>query len=287
VYLEDRASLRGLDNLYIGFRSGLLTESSAGVMIQPDPKEQLFMERPRRNAGWFAATALLVSGALAQGPLAAKINVTPVAVYTGTSPLPKPQKILVYDYAVNPDGVQVDKLQALRPRHLITGDESPDKIAAGAGKKYYLELIKELKKTGIPVEQVTTGTAPPDNAMLVQGSFTSLKQGTKAERDTIGMDTGSADFETKVDVHLKTPAATILLSQFQTDTKPGEDAGSALPVAAGLNPAAAVTKSTITDGKKTLNAYASKTADATAKEILKSMAAQGWIMTNDKGEVAE
>jgi hypothetical protein len=36
-----------------------------------------------------------------------------------------------------------------------------------------------------------------------------------------------------------------------------------------------------------VNAYASKTADATAKEIFKSMAAQGWIKTNDKGELAE
>jgi hypothetical protein len=54
-----------------------------------------------------------------------------------------------------------------------------------------------------------------------------------------------------------------------------------------MNPASAVAKSTITDRRKTLNAYASKTADATAKEILKSMAAQGWIKTNDKGELAE
>jgi hypothetical protein len=251
------------------------------------------MERLRRPTGWFAAgawsaaTALLVSGALAQRPLGAKVNVTHVAGYTGTNPLPKPQRILVYKYTVNPDDVQVDKLQALRPRHLISGDESQDKIAAGAGKKYFLELIKALEKTGIPVEQVTTGTIPPDNAMLVQGSFTSLKQGTKAERDTIGMGTGSADFETRVDVHLKTPADTILLSQFQTDTKAGVNAGSVLPVAAGLNPAAAVTKSTITDRKKTLNAYASKTADATAREIFKSMAAQGWIKTTDKGEIAE
>src|ERR1700733_15592716 len=112
------------------------------------------MKRLRSTTGWLAtgawsaASVLLVSGAPAQGPLSAKVTVTPVAVYTGTSPLPKPQKILVYDYAVNPDDVQVDKLQALRPRHLITGDESQDKIAAGAGKKYYLELIKELKKTG-------------------------------------------------------------------------------------------------------------------------------------------
>jgi Domain of unknown function (DUF4410) len=251
------------------------------------------MERLKRTSSWFAAgawsaaTALLVSGACAQGPLAAKINVTPVAVYTGGTPLPKPQKILVYDFALDPDDVQVDKLQAMRPRHLITGDKSQEKVAASASKKYSMELVKALEKTGIPVEHATTGTAPSDNAMIVQGSFASLKEGTKAERTTIGMGTGSADVETKVDVHLKTPSDTILLSQFQTNTKAAKNAGSALPMVAGLNPAAAVTKSTVTDRKKTLNAYASKTADATAKEIFKSMAAQGWIKTNDKGEVAE
>ena len=120
------------------------------------------MRRLKSTSGWFAAsafpaaTALLVSAASAQGPLAAKVNVTSVAVYTGSSPLPKPQKILVYDFAVNPDDVQVDKVQALRPRHLITGDKSSDQVAASAGKKYYLELVKALQKTGIPVEHVVT-----------------------------------------------------------------------------------------------------------------------------------
>jgi hypothetical protein len=251
------------------------------------------MERQRSHSAWLAAGAwsaagaLLVSGALAQGPLSAKVNVTPVAVYTGSSPLPKPQKILIYDFAVNPDDVQVDKMQALRPRHLITGDETQDKVAAGASKKFYTELAKALEKTGIPVEHAATGATAPDNAMLVKGSFTSLKQGTKAERDTIGMGTGNADFETNVDVHLKTSSDTVLLSQFQTDTKPAKSVGSAVPMAAGMNPAAVATKSAVTDRKKTLDAYASKTADATAKEILKSMAAQGWIKTNDKGEVAD
>jgi hypothetical protein len=236
---------------------------------------------------WSAATVLLVSGATAQGPLSAKVTVTPVAVYTGSSPLPKPQKILVYDFAVNPGDVQVDKVQALRPRHLITGDKSQDDVAASANKTFYQELVKAMAKTGIPVEHVALGTKPSDGAMLIQGSFTSLKEGTKAERETIGMGTGSADVETKVDVHLKTPSDTVLLSQFQTQTKPGANTGSAVPVVAGLNPAAVATKSTITDRKKTVNAYASKTADASAKEIFKSMAAQGWIKTNDKGELAE
>ena len=105
-----------------------------------------------------------------------------------------------------------------------------------AGKKYYAELVKALEKTGIPVEHVATGAAPSDNAMVIQGSFTSLKEGTKAERDSIGMGTGNADVQTKVDVHLKTPSDTVLLSQFQTDTQAAKNVGSAVPVAAGMNP---------------------------------------------------
>lgn len=232
-----------------------------------------------------AAGALLISTAQAQTPLAAKINVTPLTSYTGSNPLPKPEKILVYDFAINTDDVQVDKVQSLRPRHLITGDQKPESIAASASKKYSEELVKALKKTGIPVEHVVAGTPPSDNAMVIQGSFTSLKQGNKAERDTIGMGAGSADVQTKVDVHVDTASGSVLLSQFQTDTKPAENVGSAVPVAAGLNPAAAVAKSTVGDRKKTANAYASKTADAAAKEIIKSMSAQGWVKTNDKGEL--
>jgi Domain of unknown function (DUF4410) len=236
---------------------------------------------PLPRLAWLAAGALLISTAHAQTPLAAKIHVTPLASYTGSNPLPKPEKILVYDFAVNPDDVQVDKMQSIRPRHLITGDQKPDSIAASASKTYSQELVK----AGIAVEHVAAGTPPSDNAMVIQGSFTSLKQGNKTERDTIGMGAGSADVQTKVDVHIKTPSDSVLLSQFQTDTKPAQNVGSAVPVAAGLNPAAAVAKSTVGDRRKTVNAYASKTADATAKEIIKSMAAQGWVKTNDKGEL--
>jgi hypothetical protein len=112
-----------------------------------------------------------------------------------------------------------------------------------------------------------------------------VKEGNKAERDTIGMGAGGADVQTKVDVHMKTPADSVMFSQFTTDTKAAKNMGSAVPVAAGLNPAAAVAKSTVGDRRKNVNAYASKTADATAKEIIKSMAAQGWVKTNDKGEL--
>jgi hypothetical protein len=249
--------------------------------------EGLIMQRREKIFGILAAATWLALGAQAQGPLSAKVHVTPISVYTGNTPLPKPAKILVYDFAVNPSDVQVDKLQSMRPRHLIMGDKKPDAVAASANKKFCAELVKALAKTGIPVERVAAATTADNNQMVVQGSFTSLKEGEKAERDTVGMGLGSANVQTNVDVHVKSGQDMVLLSQFSTDMKPGANTGSVVPVAVGLDPAAVVAKSTVMDRRKTLNAYASKTADATAKQILKSMAAQGWIKTNDKGEVAE
>jgi Domain of unknown function (DUF4410) len=242
--------------------------------------------RPLHAPSFWVLTAVLVPfGAHAEGPLAAKINVTPVASYSGANPLPKPSKIVIYDFAVDTANVQTDKIQSLRPRHLVTGDEKPEAIAAGANKTFSKELSKALAKTGIPVEHAPAGAAPPANALLVQGSFVSLKQGVKAERVTVGMGTGSADVQTTVNVHLNTPGNLVLISQFRTDTNPAKNVGGGVGVAAGLNPAAVAAKSTISDHKKTLDSYASKTADASAKEITKAMAKQGWINTNDKGEV--
>jgi Domain of unknown function (DUF4410) len=232
-------------------------------------------------------TILFCSGSiisLAGGPLAAKVTVTSLQSYSG-SPLPKPDKILVYDLVADTSDVQVDASQKIRPRHMITGDEKPEAIAHKAQSVFSAELQKKLTKTGLPVEHVAADIAPSNNSLVVQGSFLALRQGTKTERVVVGMGTGSAALQAKVDVRLKTPADVILLSQFQTETTKAKNLGAAVPAAAGMNPAAVAAKSTITDRRKTLNAYASKTADASAGEILKAMAGQGWIKLNDKGEV--
>jgi hypothetical protein len=231
-------------------------------------------------------TCIMPVASQGEGPLAAKINVTTLQSYSGSEQLPKPTKILVYSFAIDTSNVQVDKSQRIRPRHMITGDENPEAVAQKASVKFADELIAKLGKTGIPVEQVTADAVAPDNTLSVQGAFISLRQGDKAERAVVGMGAGSADVQAKVDVHLKTTATDpILVSQFQTDTKPAENMGAAVPAVAGLNPAAVAVKAKVEDRRKTLEAYALKTADAMAEEITKQMAKQGWVKLNDKGEV--
>jgi hypothetical protein len=243
--------------------------------------------RTRDIARTLSALAIVLcvgSTTFAGGPLAATVQVTSLQSYSGSA-LPKPDKILVYDLVADSSDVQVDASQKIRPRHLITGDEKPEAIAHKAQSVFSAELQKKLAKTGLSVQHVTDDTAPSDNSLVVQGTFLALRQGMKTERVVVGMGSGSAALRAKVDVRLKTPTEMVLLSQFQTETTKAKNVGAAVPVAAGLNPAAVAAKSTITDRRKTLNAYASKTADASAAEILKAMAGQGWIKLNDKGDV--
>lgn len=233
------------------------------------------------------AACFFTATAKADGPLAAKVNITNLQTYSGSDPLPKPTKILVYDFTIDLSDVQVDESQKIRPRHLLTGDENPEAVAKKISSSFSEQLISKLSKAGIPVEHAVADASAPSNTLAVRGSFVSLQQGDKAERSTIGMGAGNAEVQAKVDVQLTTTSDPVLFSQFQTDTTAAKNAGGALPVAAGANPASVAVKSKVTDRKKTLNAYAEKTADAMASEITKQMAKQGWIKVNDKGEVVQ
>ena len=228
----------------------------------------------------------LPGSARAENPITSKVEVTNLQSYTG-APLPKPTKILVYDFAIDTSKVQVDRSEKIRPRYMITGDESPEAVAKKASAKFSQELVKKLAATGIPVERAAAETVAPANTITVQGAFDSLRQGDKAQRVGVGMGLGTADVRTQVDVHMKTDSDSILLSQFQTQMKPVKGVGAGVPVAAGANPAATAAKSTIGDRRQNIDAYASKTANATAEEITKTMAQQGWVKVNDKGEVVK
>jgi len=244
--------------------------------------------RPFKAVYWAGIVFALVAAAFAvDNPMSAHVDVTPVQSYSGGKTLTRPAKILVYNFEVKPEDVQVDRSQEIRLRHLLEGDEKPAKVGEKASEKLSAELIKQLKKTGIPVEAAKEAMVAPDDALMIQGSFISLKQGDKTERVAVGMGTGSAEVRAKVQVHLKTAQESVLFSEFETKTTLGKNVGAGVPMAVGMNPAAAAGRATISDRKKTIDAYSSKTGDAAAKAIISMMARQGWVKVDDKGNVVK
>jgi hypothetical protein len=160
-------------------------------------------------------------------------------------------------------------------------------VASKAEKTYLNEIEKKLAKTGIPIERAETDVTAPEGALMIDGSFVTLKQGSKAERVTVGLGTGKADVKTTVNVHLNTGGNPVLLTQFETTTTAAKNAGAGVPIVAGLNPAAVAAKSTVGDRKRNMNDYLSKSADAAANEIIQAMAKQGWVKTDSKGKIVE
>jgi hypothetical protein len=212
-------------------------------------------------------------------PLSAHVEITPLQTYSGGQTLAKPRKILVYDFSVNPEDVQVDKTQQVRLRHLVMGDENQKKVGENAVEELSKELVKRLKKTGIPVERANLSTAQPANTVAIQGNFLSVKEGEKTERVAMGMGAGSAEVKTKVDVQYAAAEKPVVLSEFQTSTTLSQNLGAAEPMAAGVSPAAAAAKATVGDRKKNVAAYAQQTADAIAKQLTDQMTGLGWVQS--------
>ena len=231
---------------------------------------------------------LALDAVWASGPLGAKVEVTPIKSYSSVKPLSKPDHILVYDFTYDPSVVKVDKSQEYRPRHMIKGDEHATSVGDETAKKLASELVKELEKTGVPVQHMAADAAPPPgNNLVVKGAFTAIKQGTKTERVVVGMGTGAADVATHIEVNYQTPQETVLISEFETNTSAAKNVGAGVPVVMGINPAVAATKSTVGDRKKNANADASKTADAAAQHITGAMSGLGWVKLDDKGKVVK
>jgi len=223
--------------------------------------------------------------ARAEGPLASHVDVQVLQSYAGGQSLPKPEKIVVYDFTVDPENVTLDKskVDEIRPSsHLRNREHDPAKLGQKVADKLASELAKDLGKTGLPVERAAAGSNPPDNALVVTGSFTSIAEGSTTEREGIGMGAGSAEVSTQVRVALNNQGKNTMLSEFTTETSKSKNVGAAVPVAAGLNPAVAGARAVTSDRKKNVTADASKTADATAKQISGVMSELGWIPSDTK-----
>jgi hypothetical protein len=102
----------------------------------------------------------------------------------------EPRRIVVapFTFADQLDQVRVDR----------TGQRLQDFKRDLSGKMDE-SLVEELRRFGIPVEQISSAKAPPGTGgWLVQGQFTRVNQGGRALRIVVGMGAGGTKLETRV-----------------------------------------------------------------------------------------
>src|SRR5437667_12209464 len=95
----------------------------------------------------------------------APTDVNTVQEYSGKSPLPMPDRVLVYDFAVSANDIKLNSAIGARLANLVAGakeNEEQVKVGRAVAKAFSETLVKELNQLGLPVEQDSSGTMPTE-----------------------------------------------------------------------------------------------------------------------------
>jgi Domain of unknown function (DUF4410) len=156
-------------------------------------------------------------------------------------------------------------------------DASQSRVAADINAAFAKTLKTELKKRSLTAGTTAGGSESnaPAGTLFVRGNFTAVKLGNKSELVFLGFGLGASDVKSHISVSLNTEQGSVLLAEFDLNTKSGKSPGAAVPIGPG-SIAVSVATSDIGDRKATVEADASRMAKAVAKQITKILSNGQW-----------
>jgi hypothetical protein len=222
------------------------------------------------------------TGNILQGQ--AKANV--FKQYSGPEALPKPDKVLIHDFAM-PAEIATDKSIAgqlhrtIMLRHGVDEDSSPEVLAKRVQAAFSKALAEELKKANISAFHVPgQKTSSAENLasgsnLVVDGEFTAIKEGDESKRIMIGFGRGASDIKTHVTVSSVTQGHPTVVLEFNLSSESGKKPGAVATMGVG-SLAVGAAAGGVGDRESTVEADASRMAKLVAKQLEAFMANQKW-----------
>src|SRR5262245_27185251 len=143
--------------------------------IERDPSAKEHVMTAAMRSGVFGSVLLLIVGC---GPASVQ------RVSGPTGQLPRPDRILVYDFAVTPDEVRLDSgvgsqlvqlFGSTDPGTSRTAEEI--KIGHAVANAVAAALVNELNKYGLPAARALGPPTPGGRLLMVKGQFVSIDEG--------------------------------------------------------------------------------------------------------------
>jgi hypothetical protein len=198
------------------------------------------------------------------------------AILTPETNLPRPGRILVYDFAVNEQEVK-EYQGIMRQQPTIKDAAERERLLAQDVKDALAEeLVDNLKSLGFVVERVARGTRATENDLVIDGQFLTVDEGNPLHRLVVGFGTGGSAVQTQVQAYQGPEARKLLEFTTQSDS-------SKLPGAAPTLGAGAVAQGGVTavSGVKTYRSdvarMAAASGDQAARYLSEFFVKQAWI----------
>ena len=207
-----------------------------------------------------------------------------------TAQLPRPQVVVVEDFAVAPGEVQLDPGLSGTIDETLGGNTAapPPGEARVIGRQVAdalaSKLVTEINDLGLRAERGRGLPPGVTYGLIVTGQFIGVDQGNRTERVTIGLGAGRSDVRVRAQVFEVSPRGRRLVDEIEVDAKSGLAPGMAETMGMGALTGHFVASTLIGGGvqiaDESLGTSVVADSDRAAKGIAKQLAAffgaQGW-----------
>jgi hypothetical protein len=225
-------------------------------------------------------------GAMAVLLITGCTNVNVVQEYSGP-PLPRPERVLVYDLAVTPEEVKLDRgLSAMAIEGMKSSSRTEQEIEVGhkVAAAVSKHLVKEIQAMGLPAQRAEGSPSADPADLSIIGQFLSIDEGNRTERVAIGLGAGRTDVRAEVQLYQNSE----MLEDLKADAKSARAPGMAETMGAGALAGHLLVSTAVSAGVQTasetmgatVEADASRAAKSIAKKIKPFFVGQGWIQAD-------
>lgn len=217
-------------------------------------------------------------------------------VMTYGGQLPRPQRIVVYDFTSTSgdvhlqSGLGAEIKERMQEAEGVSLAEQQTKLQQDIVRLMTKQLVQEISKLGLPVESAETAGPVTESQLSIEGQFLTIDEGNQTKRLVIGFGKGASHVRIAVQVLETIAGQHRLVEDFYTNAnssrKPGF--GPMAGVGAASGAATAVTAgvglgTTAIMGAQDAESDTKQAAVAITKELARFFAKQNWI-TADEAE---
>jgi hypothetical protein len=201
----------------------------------------------------------------------------------------RPSTIYVYPFAATAQDVTLNQGFFQRAYQNLTNanvDQDQVQIAEATAQALAANIVQELQGKGYNAVQLARGTAVTgDNVLIVDGEFVDINEGNRLRRMVIGLGTGQATLNTKVQIYQMANGNATQILDFTTHADSGSMPGAALTAPAGAAAGGAVAAASLAanlagGAAKTYTSstgyLAKQTADQSVSYMSQYFVQQGW-----------
>jgi hypothetical protein len=205
--------------------------------------------------------------------------------------LPRPDLILVYDFAVSPEEVKLDtglsaELMQKYQEHKGTSRSAEEiKVGHKVADAVAKELVKKIRSYGLMAERAFGLPQGKGKVLMVKGQLLSIDEGNRTERVAIGLGAGRTSVQSNVQVYEMTPEGMKQVDDMRGTAKSGGKPGMAEMMGVGAIAGHLLTSTVVSGAVAGGSEMTSATVEADGKRLADKIAAdlgnffidQDWI----------